>query len=127
MFGRYKVSKINLEINRQLVEEFVKKAGWANEKFRQYKLKIEKNSTLEMKNYGLCKCIIIKKADVDNAEQSKFLVLYNKKKSEVSLWDFDNFNFKNGKLVVDFKMKSEHSLYQVDFCENLDKFYFIPQ
>lgn len=126
MFDLYHICKTELETNVDFAESFAKKLGWSDENLRMYKLKVEKNIDVEILNYGVCKFLVLKKTELANAEQSKFLILLNYKKKEISLWDFDNFFLKGKDLFIDFKMKNLHSIYKVGFCKNADKFYFLP-
>lgn len=107
----------------KLIQTILLNIGYSETNLEFYDLKTFKTSYFEIQNYGHVKAIILKKKAQANAEQAKFMFLFNKEKSELSIWDFDNFIFYKNIVSVDFQVKNKHKLYQIAYCKLNDCFF----
>lgn len=76
----------------------------------------------EIKNYGKCYIAEYYFNDALGYMQSKFYVIVNIDKSEISVWNFDNLKVAKKGLECDFNVRGKHTIYNFFYSEECEKF-----
>ncbi len=76
----------------------------------------------EIKDYGKCYIAEYYFNDALGYMQSKFYVIINTEKSEISIWNFDNLKVAKKGLECDFNVRGKHTIYNFFYSKECEKF-----
>ncbi|MFD2907174.1 hypothetical protein ACFSX9_00355 [Flavobacterium ardleyense] len=76
----------------------------------------------EIKDYGKCYIAEYYFNDALGYMQSKFYVIVNVDKSEISIWNFDNLKVAKKGLECDFNVRGKHTIYNFVYSKECEKF-----
>jgi len=76
----------------------------------------------EIKDYGKCYIAEYYFNDALGDMQSKFYVIINTEKSEISIWNFDNLKVAKKGLECDFNVRGKHTIYNFFYSKECEKF-----